>query len=146
LSAPVARAVEIPDISLATKKSMSLPDPSRSGLETRGIESGTFIIKWIHALDNSKDLTFRAAIIYLQGQVFAPSGSGVYASPIAEMKHEPGQILFRVTFLSASGVYTAVARVLFDTIKGAIVSAIDEGLEENGKHISNFFQYKFDKS
>ncbi|EDU44979.1 predicted protein [Pyrenophora tritici-repentis Pt-1C-BFP] len=60
-------------------ESMSLPDPSRSGLETRGIESGTFIIKWIHALDNSKDLTFRAAIIYLQGQVFAPSGSGVYA-------------------------------------------------------------------
>lgn len=115
-------------------RSTPLSENNISDLEARDrIVRGAFNIEWIVHIDGAKDLILKAAVNYLEGQVFAAAGTGVYASPFGATGN--GQGVFRVSYLSGNGVWTAVARILFDTVKGVIVNAVDEGVEQNGKEI-----------
>jgi len=77
-------------------------------------------------------------VSYAEGQVDAAAGTGVYASPFSGTGN--GQGVFRVSYLSSSGVWTAVARIIFDTVTGGIINMVDEGVEQNGSEIkSNFY-------
>lgn len=84
-------------------------------------------------IDGAKDFIIKAFVSYVEGQVYVTAGQGVYASPFSSTGN--GRVVFRVSYLSGDGVWTAVARILFDTVKGAVVSAIDEGVEQNGVEV-----------
>ncbi|KAF7574184.1 hypothetical protein A1F94_003749 [Pyrenophora tritici-repentis] len=145
LSVPIAKAVDVRDVHHARKaaevydtlpvqkRSLSLPNGGVPKLQARGVNSGAFNIEWILHLDHARDFTLRAIVTFAQGQVYSASGTGVYASPVSGLGNGQGQ--FRVSYLSANSVYTAVARIIFDIATGAVLAAFDEGVEKNGHEI-----------
>jgi hypothetical protein len=110
-----------------------LPNDGVSEIQARAISSGAFTIEWVLYLSSAQDLILKAIVTFAQGQVYTASGTGVYASPVAGIGNDQGQ--FRVSYLSASGIYTAVARVVFDLATGAVVAAFDEGVEQSGEEV-----------
>lgn len=154
---PVARAVGVRDkfpvqkyfdashvsrLAIANDtRSQSLPDRGVSELETRAVSSGAFTIDWHVHIDHAKDFLLKAVVTYVQGQVFTARGSGIYASPVAGIGNNQGQ--FRVSYLSVNGVYTAVARIIFDLATGSVVGAFDEGVEKNGVEVKSNLEASF---
>jgi len=106
-----------------------------SELQARAVTSGAFTVEWVLHLSNAQDLILKAIVTFAEGQVYAASGTGVYASPVAGIGNGQGQ--FRVSYLSGNGVYTAVARIIFNLATGAVVAAFDEGAEKNGAEVKS---------
>ncbi|KAI1667960.1 hypothetical protein L13192_08669 [Pyrenophora tritici-repentis] len=127
--------------SQSDKRSLSLPDSGVSELEGRAVSSGSFSIQWILHLSHATDFILKSFVTFAQGQVYAVSGSGTYASPVAGIGNDQGQ--FRVSYLSGNGVYTAVARIVFDLAIGAVVAAFDEGAEKNGAEVRSNLEASF---
>jgi hypothetical protein len=105
-------------------------DSAVAELVARSPTHGTFKLKWTADIGHGQDKVLKCKVKFHDGQVSA-DGSGVHVSPFASTGN--GQGVFRVSYLSSSGGWTAVARINFDATNGRVINAVDEGVEESGQ-------------